>query len=771
MASKIDIYEEKKFLQRSQVDLGRIQKNKSKGARCYTSLLVAGKCLHAFGIFVSYGILKNITLVQFLFLAKAFGTLICILLQRPFTTGKRVSRTQWRMIIFSSACNVIITLLWLDALVNCGPLRAILLYQHCDMVILSSVGILFQKGGLTSKIRGASMFLLGLTFLLFFDRGEEHSPNLHDGEQKNTIIHNNAIMHYLYHLFTRLGLPDHKSGIFFLLLASICRVFYNSYCKNLSVDVGGGKRLNCLMSLTETMLLLPWFISGVFLKGQFIDVSNLLPIFIVTMFVFVVDFYIESIASAKLESHTSSCMGSITSFIAALAIALYWEHVPFTALKPYEMQKHGIAAGAVFAAICFILATRILTRPVPVKPGMNRGMLIGFSKGGLPLYSYAGPGSTIQQAPMTIIKQYLRKILDAPDSRNIFFYLCLNLMFTGVELAYGVWTNSLGLISDGFHMLFDCSALVLGLAASVMSRWKASKGFSFGYGRLEILSGFVNGLFLVVIAFFVFTAALQRLVDPPRVNTDKLLAVSVAGLVVNMIGIFAFSHAHAHSHGGAKCEDSPRDGHFGHSHDGAHHHGHSHDNNHHKTSSKNSKGTTNMQGVFLHVVADTLGSVGVIISSLLIQQYNWYIADPICSLFIAVMIFMSVLPLLKQSSHVLLLKTPHDLKASVRDALIKVMHVPDVLSYKDEHIWRQSADSIVGTVHIQVAPNAIEKRIYQQVMAIFKDHGFGNMTIQIEKETFYHNLNKLSGEQFHSINFPAQRATNISGELNNIKSV
>ena len=54
-------------------------------------------------------------------------------------------------------------------------------------------------------------------------------------------------------------------------------------------------------------------------------------------------------------------------------------------------------------------------------------------------------------------------------------------MFTGVELAYGVWTNSLGLISDGFHMLFDCSALVLGLVASLMSRWKASKVFSYGY--------------------------------------------------------------------------------------------------------------------------------------------------------------------------------------------------------------------------------------------------------------------------------------------------
>ena len=77
-------------------------------------------------------------------------------------------------------------------------------------------------------------------------------------------------------------------------------------------------------------------------------------------------------------------------------------------------------------------------------------------------------------------------------------------------------------------------------------------------------------------------------------------------------------------------------------------------------------------GVFLHVVADTLGSVGVIVSSFLIQQYKWYIADPICSLFIAVMIFLSVMPLLRQSSHVLLLRIPEELEISIYEALEKV---------------------------------------------------------------------------------------------------
>ncbi len=67
-----------------------------------------------------------------------------------------------------------------------------------------------------------------------------------------------------------------------------------------------------------------------------------------------------------------------------------------------------------------------------------------------------------------------------------------------------------------------------------------------------------------------------------------------------------------------------------------------------------------MRGVFLHVMADTLGSVGVIISSFLMQQFGWYIADPLCSMSIAVMIFLSVIPLIKHSSSLLLLRTPRE---------------------------------------------------------------------------------------------------------------
>jgi zinc transporter 5/7 len=208
-------------------------------------------------------------------------------------------------------------------------------------------------------------------------------------------------------------------------------------------------------------------------------------------------------------------------------------------------------------------------------------------------------------------------------------------MFTFVELLYGAWTNSLGLLSDGFHMLFDCTALVVGLYAALMSRWKPTRVFSYGYGRVEVLSGFVNGLFLVVVAFFVFYEAIGRLFEPPEINTNRLLIVSVAGFAVNMIGIFSFSHAHAHAHGGggscAMSQPAPvkEQRHHGHSHDGhdhshscssghdhghshsgggSHDHGHSHGTSHHGHSHSLTD-NANMKGVFLHVLADTLGSV------------------------------------------------------------------------------------------------------------------------------------------------------------------
>uniref|UniRef100_A0A8C6X5E8 Zinc transporter n=1 Tax=Naja naja TaxID=35670 RepID=A0A8C6X5E8_NAJNA len=336
-------------------------------------------------------------------------------------------------------------------------------------------------------------------------------------------------------------------------------------------------------------------------------------------------------------------------------------------------------------------------------------------------------GDALQHSSQSLprfIKESLKQILEESDSRQIFYFLCLNLAFTFIELFYGVWTNSLGLISDGFHMLFDCSALVMGLFAALMTRWKATRIFSYGFGRVEILSGFINGLFLMVI-FFVFTESVARLVDPPDIDTNMLTS----------------RHSHGPSRGG--CHEHSHS-HHGHSHGHSHNdHGHTHNHGHGHGSLGGSM-NTNMRGVFLHVLADTLGSVGVIISTILIQQFGWLIADPLCSLFIATLIFLSVIPLIKDACQVLLLRLPPEHEKDLHMALEKIQNIDGVISYRDPHFWCHSANVVAGTIHVQVMSEVMEQRIIQQVSAVLKDSGVNNLTIQVEKEAYFQHMSGLS---------------------------
>ena len=147
---------------------------------------------------------------------------------------------------------------------------------------------------------------------------------------------------------------------------------------------------------------------------------------------------------------------------------------------------------------------------------------------------------------------------------------------------------------------------------------------------------------MVFIAFNVFCESIERIFEPQRIETDGLLLVSVLGLGVNMIGLFFFHdhHDHGHDHG------------HGHGHDHGHHH---HDHGHHDHDNEN------MYGVFLHILADCLGSVGVIISSILVKYYGLYVADPICSFLISLMILASSVPFIQLTASTLMLKSSKSL--------------------------------------------------------------------------------------------------------------
>ncbi|OWF54437.1 zinc transporter 7-like [Mizuhopecten yessoensis] len=336
---------------------------------------------------------------------------------------------------------------------------------------------------------------------------------------------------------------------------------------------------------------------------------------------------------------------------------------------------------------------------------------------------------------------WLRLIFSDQTSRNLFFFMLLNLSFAFVELTYGIWTNSLGLISDSFHMFFDCTALLAGLAASVISRWRATEAYSYGYVRAEIVAGFVNGLFLLFIGFFIFSEAVERLAEPPEVKHERLFLVSVAGFIVNLIGIFAFQHGHGHSHGGGGDHGHSHGGH-GHSHglgmeshSDQDNHGHSHDGGHahgELDSSKKAAQSQIMQGVFLHILADTLGSVGVIISSGLIHYFGWMQADPICSLFIAILITISVLPLLRDSVGILMQRTPRSLESQLPSCYNRVSQLEGVYSVQEPHFWTLCSDVYVGTIKLEVSSKADAKYILSHTHNLFTQIGVRQLYVQID---------------------------------------
>ncbi|CAL1273995.1 unnamed protein product [Larinioides sclopetarius] len=300
----------------------------------------------------------------------------------------------------------------------------------------------------------------------------------------------------------------------------------------------------------------------------------------------------------------------------------------------------------------------------------------------------------------------LTLILADKTSRNLFCFLMLNLSFAFVELFYGVWTNSLGLISDSFHMFFDCTALLAGLAASVITKWRANDRYPYGYVRAEVLAGFVNGLFLLFIAFFIFSEAVERAIEPPEVKHERLFVVSVLGFLVNLVGIFAFQHGHGHSHGGGKdCKDEDQ---------------------------PNPGNSQIMHGVFLHILADTLGSVGVIVSAILMSQFGWMIADPICSMFIATLIGFSVLPLLKDSTSVLMQRTPRALDNVLPGCYQRVMQLDGVYSVQEPRFWTLCSNVFIGSIKLEVAPTADPKYLLSHTHNIFTQVGVKQLYVQID---------------------------------------
>lgn len=245
-------------------------------------------------------------------------------------------------------------------------------------------------------------------------------------------------------------------------------------------------------------------------------------------------------------------------------------------------------------------------------------------------------------------------VSEGQNERTLWFALGLTTLFLIAELAGGILTNSLALISDAAHMFTDTAALAISLAAIRIGKRPADRQRTFGYYRFEILAAAFNAILLFMVALYILFEAYRRLKHPPEIQSGVMLVIACVGLVVNLISM--------------------------------------------RLLSAGKDASLNMKGAYLEVWSDMLGSIGVIIGALIIQ---WTGASWVDSA-IAVAIGLWVLPrtwtLLKASMHVLLEGVPEGV--GIADVESAILAVPGVVSLHDLHIWAISSSKTSLTVHV-----------------------------------------------------------------------
>lgn len=273
--------------------------------------------------------------------------------------------------------------------------------------------------------------------------------------------------------------------------------------------------------------------------------------------------------------------------------------------------------------------------------------------------------------------------------RPLWWALGLTSTFLVVEVAGGLITNSLALLSDAAHMMTDVIALAVSLVAVRLSRRAADERRTYGYARMESFGALINGGLLFVVAAYILWEAYERLRNPPEVASIGMLVVAVAGLVINLISM--------------------------------------------RLLKAGSGSSLNIRGAYLEVWGDMLGSLGVIVAAVVIWLTGWTLADPIIAALIGLWVLPRTWMLLREAAHLLMEGVPTSIDlAKLRGALSA--H-PDVSGVHDLHVWALGSSLPVLTAHVVMRdptgdPDALRIALAQQVSSDFDVH---HVTLQVER--------------------------------------
>ncbi|OGC93881.1 MAG: hypothetical protein A2W25_16355 [candidate division Zixibacteria bacterium RBG_16_53_22] len=273
--------------------------------------------------------------------------------------------------------------------------------------------------------------------------------------------------------------------------------------------------------------------------------------------------------------------------------------------------------------------------------------------------------------------------------RRLTWALVITLIIFALELAGGFLANSLALKSDAGHLFGDVMALSLSLFAAFVARRPPTARRTYGYHRIEVLAAVFNGMTLFFLAGYIFFQAYQRLISPEPVKSGLMLAVAAIGLVANIIVIMRLHEAAAEN--------------------------------------------LNVRAAFLHVLGDMLGSVGIVAGGLIMIFTGNYLADPIISFFVGLIILVGAVGVVREGASILLESVPRNI--SYENLKGDIARIEGVTSVHDLHIWTISSSNLALSAHIKVSNQSTHssQRILQAACVLLaSDYDIHHTTLQLE---------------------------------------
>jgi cobalt-zinc-cadmium efflux system protein len=287
--------------------------------------------------------------------------------------------------------------------------------------------------------------------------------------------------------------------------------------------------------------------------------------------------------------------------------------------------------------------------------------------------------------------------------RKLLIAFTLTALMLVAEAIGGLWSGSLALLADAGHMLVDALALLLAFVGSWLATRPPDARRSYGYGRLEVLAGFVNALIQLLLVAVIAYEAISRLRHPEAILSGVMLAVAGTGLLVNLV-VLSLLHGHAHD-------------------------------------------DVNMAGAALHVLGDLLGSVGAVVAALLVRWRGWNWADPVLSLVVSLLILNSAWRLLRKSSHILLEGVPegldtHELRVALREA------DPSIRDIHHVHVWQLASGARMATLHVELGEGSESAGALAAVHEMLQRRfGIRHATVQIDHGTCPDTARGCAGHQ------------------------